>query len=83
MGVLVVGTFWLLETFIEEIRLDLKLLNELSEDETETKTENLAEMKQLFRKIIQNYSDVKQLREREREKISIEICVIRDKHHVH
>lgn len=52
-----IGVFWLIEIFIDEIRMDVNRLNELSENGTK----NHMEMKQLFNKIIQDFSDVKQL----------------------
>lgn len=57
VSILIVGTFWLIELFLEEIQMDINHLNELSEDATK----NLVEMKSLFNKIIQNSTDVKQL----------------------
>lgn len=65
MGVLIIGTFWLIEIFIDEIRMDVNHLNELSEDATE----NLVKMKQLFNKILHNFSNVKQLSEIFRRKL--------------
>lgn len=52
-----IGAFWLTEIFIDEIRMEVNRLNELSENATK----NHMEMKQLFNKIIQDFSDVKQL----------------------
>lgn len=57
---LVIGTFWLIEMFVEEIRMNVIYLNELTEDAKD----NLVEMKQIFNQIIQNSSDVRQLSEK-------------------
>lgn len=57
---LVIGTFWLIEMFVEEIRMNVIYLNELTEDAKD----NVVEMKQIFNQIIQNSSDVRQLSEK-------------------